>query len=260
MRLVFPVPVSGVSVEGEDALVVVAVVAACVGDVGEPGVAEGAGDQVAESGVGAGLVPGADLLGVFAEGDVPDIMLAVFDGPVPAGVCGQVAGSGQLRRQAGDAVGDLLVLPGAVRGAGVAADAHDLGGVRPGDAVSGGGTDAALLAAAVSFAFFSPGSAGEAAVRAGQGGGGGLQKGRLVALDDHQVVRFLVPGQVAGGFRLRMQGVQGDHLADEVQVRDDGGQLRDLVGLGVYLPLGAHHPGSHVEDRQQVHLAAITAD
>ena len=57
-----------------------------------------------------------------------------------------------------------------------------------------------------------------------------------------------------------MQGVQGDHLADEVQVRDDGGQLRDLVGLGVYLPLGAHHPGSHVEDRQQVHLAAITAD
>jgi hypothetical protein len=74
VRLVFPVPVSGVSVEGEDALVVAAVVAAGVGDVGEPGVPEGAGDQVADSGVGTGLVPGADLLGVFAEGDVPDIL------------------------------------------------------------------------------------------------------------------------------------------------------------------------------------------
>jgi aryl-alcohol dehydrogenase-like predicted oxidoreductase len=41
-------------------------------------------------------------------------------------------------------------------------------------------------------------------------------------------VRFLVPGQVAGGFRLRMQGVQGDHLADEVQVR--AGKI-NYVGL-----------------------------
>jgi hypothetical protein len=45
-----------------------------MGDGGGPGVAEGAGDQVAESGVSAGLVPGADLLSVFAEGDAPDIM------------------------------------------------------------------------------------------------------------------------------------------------------------------------------------------
>jgi hypothetical protein len=49
-------------------------------------------------------------------------------------------------------------------------------------------------------------------------------------LDDHQVVRFLVPGQVADGFRLRMQGVQSDHLPDEVQVRDVGRELGDLVG------------------------------
>jgi hypothetical protein len=73
VRLVFPVPVSGVSVEGEDALVVAAVVAAGVGDGGESCVAEGAGDQVAESGVGIGLVPGGDLLGVFMGGDVADI-------------------------------------------------------------------------------------------------------------------------------------------------------------------------------------------
>jgi hypothetical protein len=30
--------------------------------------------------------------------------------------------------------------------------------------------------------------------------------------------------------------------------------------LGIDLPLGAHAPGAHVEDRQQVHLAAIGAD
>jgi hypothetical protein len=49
-----------VPVEGKDALVVAAVVAAGVGDVGEPGAAEGAGDQVADGGIGIGLVPGAD--------------------------------------------------------------------------------------------------------------------------------------------------------------------------------------------------------
>jgi len=37
-----------------------------VGDVGEPGTAESAADQVADSGVGVRLAPGADLLEVFA--------------------------------------------------------------------------------------------------------------------------------------------------------------------------------------------------
>src|SRR5438034_180687 len=37
-----------------------------------------------------------------------------------------------------------------------AVDAHDLGGVRPAGACGGDGADAALLAAAVSFAFFGP--------------------------------------------------------------------------------------------------------
>ena len=97
-------------------------------------------------------------------------------------------------------------------------------------------------------------------VRAGQRLRGGGQQGGLVALDDHQVVRVLVLDQVAGGFRLRMQRVQGDDRPGEVQVRDGRGQLGDLVGLGVDLPLGAHAPGGHVENRQQVHLAAIAAD
>jgi hypothetical protein len=43
-------------------------------------------------------------------------------------------------------------------------------------------------------------------------------------------------------------------------VRDGGGPLGDLIGLGVYLPLGAYRPGGQVEDCQQVHLAAITAE
>ena len=141
---------------GEYALVVVAVVAAGVGDVGEPGAAECACDQVAAGGVGIGLVPGADPLEIFGECLVSDVVRTVFNGPVAAGIEGQVAGSGQVRGQAGDAVGDLLLLSGAVRGAGVAADAQDLGGVRPVAARGEGGADAAPLAAAVSFALFGP--------------------------------------------------------------------------------------------------------
>jgi hypothetical protein len=53
----FLVSGSGVSVEGEDALVVAAVPAAGVGDVGVPGVPERAGDQVADGCEGRGLVP-----------------------------------------------------------------------------------------------------------------------------------------------------------------------------------------------------------
>ena len=57
--------VSGVSVEGEDALVGAAVVAAGGGDVGVSFPAECAGDEVADGGVGVGLVPGAGFLRVF---------------------------------------------------------------------------------------------------------------------------------------------------------------------------------------------------
>jgi len=72
-------------------------------------------------------------------------MLLVFDCPVLACVDGEVAGSGEAGGEAGDAVGDLLAFPGAAGGACVAADAQDLGGVRPAGAVGGGGADGALL-------------------------------------------------------------------------------------------------------------------
>ena len=64
-------PASGVSVQGEDALVVAGMPAAGVGDVGVSGVPERAGDQVADGREGRGLVPGADFLPVLAESLVP---------------------------------------------------------------------------------------------------------------------------------------------------------------------------------------------
>ena len=69
--------VLGVSVEGEDAAVVAGVVAAGAGDVGEAVLPGGADDEVADGGGVGGLVAGACLLGVLAEGDVADVVLAV---------------------------------------------------------------------------------------------------------------------------------------------------------------------------------------
>ena len=60
----------GVSVEGEDALVVACVVAAGVSDVREAGLARRADGEVADGGVGGGLAACPCFLGVLAEGDV----------------------------------------------------------------------------------------------------------------------------------------------------------------------------------------------
>jgi len=87
---------SGVSVKGEDALVVAAVPAAGVGDVGEPGMPERAGDQVADGCEGRWLVPGADFLLVLAESLFPHIVPAVLDTPAGAGIVCQVAGSDEV--------------------------------------------------------------------------------------------------------------------------------------------------------------------
>jgi hypothetical protein len=59
-----------VSVEGEDALVVAAVVAAGGGDVGVPFPAECADDEVADAGMGVRLAAGAGFLCVLPECDV----------------------------------------------------------------------------------------------------------------------------------------------------------------------------------------------
>ena len=78
-------------------------------------------------------------------------------------------------------------------------------------------------------------------------------------LDDHQVVGVLVADE-PGGLPLGVQGVQGDDRAGQVQALDGGGKFGDLVGLGVYFPLGQGAGSGHVEDGQQVHLAAVRAD
>ena len=121
------------------------------------------------------------LLEILARCPVAHVVLAVFDGPVVTDVDAQVAGAGQVRGEAGDAIGDLLVRPRAAGGAGVTADAQDLGGVRPAGPVVGGSADEALLAAAVAFAFLDPGGAREVRVRAGEGAGDLVQQARLVA-------------------------------------------------------------------------------
>lgn len=84
-----------------------------------------------------------------------------------------MAGTCQVRGQAGD-VWAICLRPRAAGGAGVAADAQDLGGVRPVDAVGRGGADDPPLAAAVPLAHFGPGGVREAGVWAGQGFHGGL--------------------------------------------------------------------------------------
>ena len=71
---------------------------------------------------------------------------------------------------------------------------------------------------------------------------------------------MLVPDQVAGGSGLGVQRVQGHDGTGQVQMRDRRGQFRDFVGLGIDLPLGAHAPRGHVQHRQQMDLAAISAD
>ena len=68
-----------VSVEGEYALVVAAVVAAGVGDVGEPGAVECACDQVADGGAGIGGGPGISVGAALALRGT---------GRLPVAVCG----------------------------------------------------------------------------------------------------------------------------------------------------------------------------
>ncbi len=94
-------------------------------DVGEACLAGGADGEVADGGVGGGLAAGPCFLGVLAEGDVADVVLAVFDCPVLAGVNREVAGACQVRGEAGDAVGDLLRRPVAGGGPGVAVIGRD---------------------------------------------------------------------------------------------------------------------------------------
>jgi hypothetical protein len=81
---------------------VAAVVAERSGDGARLGLVERADDEVAQAGHDVGAVAGADLAGVFAEGDVADVVQAVLDAPVAADEVGQSGGAGLGVGQAGD--------------------------------------------------------------------------------------------------------------------------------------------------------------
>src|SRR5436305_169483 len=109
-----------------EGVVVVVEVAAGVGDVGASGQAQGADRQVAEGGQCSGCGAGAQLGGVFAEGDVADPMQTIFHDPVTSFVVVELCRAGQVGGQAGDSVHDLLSGPDAVEVAGVAAEPEGL--------------------------------------------------------------------------------------------------------------------------------------
>lgn len=123
------------------------------------------------------------MAGVLGEGDVADVMDAVFDGfPVAADVGGEVGRSGLPRGQVGDAVADLLAVAYVVQAAAVAQDTEDLSGMREIDAVGQGRAKDTVLGAAVSAVGLAVGDGGEVGVGAGQcGNGGGVQGGRGVS-------------------------------------------------------------------------------
>jgi hypothetical protein len=121
------------------------------GPGGVPGVVPGGGSnvmvashfddsdgEVAQADHDLGPVSGADLGGVFAVGDVADVVQG-FDGPVTADPPGEVSGAGLGDGQAGDAIGgDGPPLAGGQR-PDAAGDGDGLGRVREGKPGRDGG-------------------------------------------------------------------------------------------------------------------------
>src|SRR5512135_3032510 len=95
------------------------VVASAFGDVQVAGVFEGRGDGRADGGQVDGPAAGAAGGGVFAEGQVADVVMCL-DGPLLADQAGQVAGGGVGAGQGGDGVDGLA---GGLAGGGVLAPA-----------------------------------------------------------------------------------------------------------------------------------------
>lgn len=183
-------------------------------------------------GHGGGRGAGADGGGVFVEGDVADVVNGVLDGPVAAEVGAELAGAGTVGGEAGDAPGDFFGGALAVEPAGVLDDAEDMCGVGEVGAVAGGdrcGAHDALLGAAVPavrVVVFD-----EVLGRPGQGGVDRAQQGRLVGFHGHDVVGAGGGDQVLAGGPLRVQSIEGDHDAGQVQVGQQRCHLEDLLPL-----------------------------
>ena len=101
------------------------------GDAGVPGDLEDGDGEVAQGGHDLGAAAGAGLGGVFAVGDIADVVQGL-DLPVAAYPSGELGGGGLGDRQAGDRVnGDRPPFP-AGQGPSPAGEADGLGGVREG--------------------------------------------------------------------------------------------------------------------------------
>ena len=183
------------------------------------------------------------------------IVLAVLDAPVLAGVNREVAGACQVRREAGDAVGDLLGRPVAGGRARIAADAQDLGGSGPVSAAGGGGADGAALPAAVALLLLGPGCLRELGVSARQGGRDPREQGGLVGLDQEgdrlRRFRALLPCEVVvtavthplHGCRLRAYAVRHVDGVPHLKVELPDG-MPGLVAAEATDALGAEPGGA----------------
>ena len=93
------------------------------GEVDRPGAAQHADGQVAQGRHDLRGGPGPDLGGVLGEGDIPHVVQAVLDSPVPAQQIGEPGGAGL-------GVDGCGVPPVGAQVAGLAGDLEDLSGVR----------------------------------------------------------------------------------------------------------------------------------
>src|SRR5450755_516202 len=189
------------------------VVASAFGDVQVAGVLDGRGDGGADGGQVGGPAAGAAGRGVFAESHVTDMMVGL-DGPVLADQAGQVAGGGVGAGQAGDGAGGLAGGPagGVLPPAG---DLDGLAGMREVQVTDVGGLQGAGPGPAV------PPLAGGGAGRylpPGQGPDLCVQQ-RLVALDDRDVMRFLVRDQPVQVRPHGVEGIGGHHGTSQVQTK-----------------------------------------
>ena len=88
-----------------------------------------------------------------------------------------------------------------------------------------------------------------------QGRAGVVDEGG-VPFDGHHVGRVFVLHEIAGGLRLRMPGIEGDHRARPVERAAQVFELRDLVGLGVHQALSRDLPGAVDQRGQHVDRSA----
>ena len=179
-----------------------------------------------------GPLAGAAGGSVFPESHVADVVVGL-DGPVLADQAAQVLRGGVSAGQAGDGVDGLAR---DLAGAGVlppAGDLDGLPGVREVQAADVSGLERPGLGAAV------PGLAGGSAGRylpPGQRPDLGVQQ-RLVALDDRDVMGFLVRDQPVQVRTHGMEGIGGHHGALQVQRFQELGEMAGLVVLDADLEM-----------------------